>query len=285
MMTLVERLRSGSVGAAQTVISKDMISSVEIPLPLLPEQQRIVTLLDEAFDGIATARAHAEKNLQNARAIFESHLQSVFTQRGDGWAEKRLADVATIINGFAFKSGDFSPHAKVLSIKITNVGVREFVCESDSFLPPAFAETYASFAIKAGSLVIALTRTIISGGLKVAVVPDEFDGALLNQRVAAILVSPNLLNAQFLFGYLSSRYVFDYVKKHVNTLMQPNLSINDLRAMPIALPSTIEQARIADRLEVLKEETQRLEAIYQQKRTALDELKKSLLHRAFNGDL
>ena len=271
-------------GAAQPQITRTNLNPIEIRYPLdSEEQQRIVTLLDEAFDGIATARANAEQNRQNARALFESHLQSVFTQRGDGWAEKRLADVATIINGFAFKSGDFSPHAKVQSIKITNVGVREFVCESDSFLPPAFAETYVSFAIKAGSLVIALTRTIISGGLKVAVVPDEFDGALLNQRVAAILVSPNLLNAEFLFAYLSSQYVFDYVKAHVNTLMQPNLSINDLRAMPIPFPPAIEQERIADRLEVLKEETQRLESLYQRKLTALDDLKRSMLHQAFAG--
>ena len=262
-----------------------LLRELELRYPPLPEQQRIVTLLDEAFDGIATARANAEQNLQNARAIFESHLQSVFTQRGDGWAEKRLADVTTIINGFAFKSGDFSPHAKVQSIKITNVGVREFVCESDSLLPSDFLETYASFSIRAGSIVIALTRTIISGGLKVAIVPDEFDGALLNQRVAAILVSPNLLNAEFLFAYLSSQYVFDYVKAHVNTLMQPNLSINDLRAMPIPLPPAIEQERIADRFEVLKEETQRLESLYQRKLTALDELKKSLLHQAFSGAL
>ena len=63
----------------------EFIESYPIPLPPLPEQQRIVGILDEAFEGIATAKANAEKNLQNARALFESHLQSVFTQRGEGW--------------------------------------------------------------------------------------------------------------------------------------------------------------------------------------------------------
>ena len=61
------------------------IESYPIPFPRLPEQQRIVGILDEAFEGIATAKANAEKNLQNARALFESHLQSVFTQRGEEW--------------------------------------------------------------------------------------------------------------------------------------------------------------------------------------------------------
>ena len=74
----------------QTASINGMLKRFEIPFPPLPEQQRIVGILDEAFEGIATAKANAEKNLQNARALFESHLQSVFTQRGEGWVEKTL---------------------------------------------------------------------------------------------------------------------------------------------------------------------------------------------------
>ena len=73
-----------------------MLERIQIPVPPLPEQQRIVGILDEAFEGIATAKANAEKNLQNARALFESHLQSVFTQRGEGWVEKKLGEVCAI---------------------------------------------------------------------------------------------------------------------------------------------------------------------------------------------
>jgi type I restriction enzyme S subunit len=139
--------------------------------------------------------------------------------------------------------------------------------------------------VRKGSIVIALTRTIISGGLKVAVVPDEYDGALLNQRVASIITIPNLLTSPFLFAYLSTPSVVDYVKARVNTLMQPNLSISDLRSMPIPLPPIREQNQITDHLSMLREETQRLESIYQQKLAALDALKKSLLDQAFTGQL
>ena len=76
---------SGAVGHKR--VAKEFIESYPIPVPPLPEQHRIVAILDEAFDGIATAKANAEKNLQNARALFESHLQSVFTERGEGWVE------------------------------------------------------------------------------------------------------------------------------------------------------------------------------------------------------
>ena len=256
-----------------------------VPLPPLPEQQRIVGLLDEAFAELATAQAHAAQNLQNARALFESHLNAVFTQRGEGWVEKPLNAISTILNGYAFKSTDFSPKASVKCIKITNVGIRKFVAESDSYLPASFPKEYGAVAVNAGSIVIALTRTIIAGGLKVAVVPHEYNRALLNQRVAAIQTDAAVLGSDFLFAYLSTQSVADYVTQHVNTLMQPNLSIADLKALPIAVPSREEQTRITTQLDDLASETQRLTRIYEQKLAALAELKKSLLHQAFSGEL
>ena len=84
---------TGAVGHKR--VSKEFIEEYSIPVPPLAEQQRIVGLLDEAFEGLATAKANAEKNLQNARALFESHLQSVFTQRGPGWVETTLEKIST----------------------------------------------------------------------------------------------------------------------------------------------------------------------------------------------
>jgi len=75
-------------GAGQPFISKGDIQAFEVPLPPLPEQERIVAILDEAFAAIATATANAEKNLANARELFESELNRVFSQKGDGWVEK-----------------------------------------------------------------------------------------------------------------------------------------------------------------------------------------------------
>lgn len=140
-------------------------------------------------------------------------------------------------------------------------------------------------SVKEGSIVLALTRTIIAGGLKVAVVPEEYDGALLNQRVASIVANEKELNSSFLFAYLSTQTVADYVKVRVNTLMQPNLSITDLRMMPIPVPPTSEQSTITEQFESLREETQSLARLYERKCAALEALKKSLLHKAFNGEL
>ena len=285
MLSKKDELVAQATGNAQPNISQIKIRNTNVPLAPLPEQQRIVGILDDTFDGITTAKANAEKNLLNARALFESQLNTVFSQRGEGWVETPLETVASILNGYAFKSTDFSPKKGVKCIKITNVGVREFVPESDGYLPDSFAGEYEKVSVKTGSIVLALTRTIIAGGLKVAVVPDEYNGALLNQRVASIITDDKHLNGAFLFAYLSTQTVVDYVKERVNTLMQPNLSIMDLRSMPIPVPLRSEQNKITEQFDELRTETGRLAAIYDQKLSALETLKKSLLHQAFTGEL
>ena len=272
--------------AAQPKLALERLKTITLSVPeSLAEQKRIVTLLDEAFAHIATAKANAEQNLQNARALFDSHLQSVFSQHGNDWSWKPLETISTILNGFAYKSTDFSPAVGAKCIKITNVGVRHFFCDSSSYLPANFINVLSAVTVRKGSIAMALTRSIIAGGLKVAVVPEEYDGALLNQRVASIETYADRLSSPFLFAYLSTDIAANYVKERVNTLMQPNLSIADLRAMPIPVPPLLLQKAITDQITLLQTETQRLESIYQQKLSALDALKKSLLHQTFSGQL
>lgn len=115
-------------GSTRQAITKAQLQDFFIDFPeSLPEQQCIVTVLDEAFDGIATAKSNAEKNLQNARAIFESHLQSVFTQRGDGWTEKRLADVCAITSTLV------DPR-KTEFIDLTHVGAGNIESKTSAFV-------------------------------------------------------------------------------------------------------------------------------------------------------
>ena len=86
----VDQINATCTGARMPRADMTEALEFDFPLPPLPEQQRIVAILNEAFAGIATAKANAEKSLQKARALFESHLQSVFTERGEGWIEKEL---------------------------------------------------------------------------------------------------------------------------------------------------------------------------------------------------
>ncbi len=249
----------------------------------LPEQQRIVSILDEAFAAIDKAKANAEQNLKNAKELFESYLQGVF-ENGD-WETKTIQEISKVVNGYAFASKDFKPTNTIKSIKITNVGVKEFVEESDNYLPEKLKEILKDFQVREGNIVIALTRTIISAGLKVAVVPASYDGALINQRVAALVPNEKLVNQNFLYYYLTTNGVAKYVLEHVNTLMQPNLSINDLKNLHVPIPSFQLQQSIVSQLDALRMETQKLEAVYRKKIADLEELKKSLLQKAFSGEL
>ena len=279
----------GTIRSGSTVphLTCGAVRELLIPVPSIREQRHIVATLDEALEGIAIARANVEKNLQNARELCCRQLESMFVRGGGGrsWPDRRLEQVAGIINGFAFKGTDFQGEPGVRSIKIANVGVREFVEDDGNYLPSAYAQSYSSQAVSKGSIVLALTRTIIAGGLKVAVVPGAFDGALLNQRVAAIQAHATQLDPSFLFAYLSTRSVVEYVKSRVNTLMQPNLSIADLRQLPVPLPPMPEQRELVKEQNRFNEASRRLESVYCRKLAALDELKRSVLHQAFTGRL
>ena len=278
MVTSIEAIRSGSTVPHLTCAA---IRELSIPVVSMERQRRIVAILDEAFEGIAATEANAYGNLRNAHELATAHLEAAFTSKANAWPERALKDVANIVSGYAFKSADFQPTLGVKSVKITNVGIGEFVADDGNYLPLDFAERYGGFRANAGSIVLALTRTISAGGLKVAVVPAAYDGALVNQRVAAITPKSGELATAFLFAYLSTRRVAGYVKDRVNTLMQPNLSVADLRALPVPIPEPAVQLAIADQMAKFQLQARALECVYRRKLSALGDLKKSLLHQAF----
>ncbi len=265
-------------GAAQPNLSAQSLTQFIIPLPPLPEQQRIVGILDEAFACIATAKANAEKNLQNARAIFESHLQSVFTQRGPGWVDAKLDDVCRFQNGFAFKSSSFKqsgcPILRISNIQDGRVDTEKLVF----FDPKDYRDNLDRYRIVKGDFLIAMSGAT-TGKLGFNTESTVF---YLNQRVGKFEPGKKL-NKRLLYYFLSTK-----VKENLRISAgsaQPNLSTEQIKGFVLPLPGIDEQARIVVALESLSEKTQRLESIYQRKLAALEALKKSLLHQAFSGEL
>ena len=271
-------------GATTPHLYQRDIKEFPVYFPPLPEQQRIVSILDEVFEGIGKAVANVERNLENSRELFESYLNGVFKPSGSR-KEKQIKNITTVVSGHNFKSGDFSDKNEIKSIKITNVGVQKFVQNDTNRLPQEFSENYTKYRIPSGSIVIALTRSIISNGLKVAIVPPDYHRALLNQRVAALIGKPDNISTEFLYYYLCSSSVVDYVMKKANTLMQPNLSIKDLKALKVPTPSLDEQDKMVSALKCIQKKTLNIEGIYQQQLNSLAELKQSILQKAFTGEL
>ena len=160
-----------------------------------------------------------------------------------------LGDAAQVTSGYSFDSKDFAKENQIKTIKIANVGVREFVAGDESNLPSGFCEKYCDFVVRNDDLVIALTRSIISTGLKVAVVPREYDRSLLNQRVASIREKTNVSDNKFIYFSLCSDSAYRYVEEKARSLMQPNLSIVDLKKFQIPLPPLATQQVIVAEIE------------------------------------
>lgn len=266
-------------GATVDRISIKDFPSFPIAVPPLPEQQRIVALLDEAFAGLATAKANAEQNLRNARAIFESHLQAVFSQRGEGWVETRLEEVCVLQNGFAFKSSTFKP-CGVPILRISNIqdGRIDAANRIVFFDPNDYRENLDRYRIVKGDLLIAMSGAT-TGKLGFNTEDKVY---YLNQRVGKFEPTERL-DKRFLYHFLSTK-VEENLGISAGTA-QPNLSTEQIKGFVLPLPSIEEQQRIVDGLETLSTETQHLTRLYERKLAALEELKKALLHQAFNGEI
>lgn len=273
------QMESLQKGASYPAVTDGDVRSQEISFPPLPEQQRIVALLDEAFAGLTTAKANAERNLQNARAIFESHLQSVFTQSGPGWSEHTLGDLIEIQNGYAFKSTDYTETGYFV-IRISNVQDGEITLANPKFIKMA-DKKLERFILNEGDILISLTGNIG----RVGIIQEDQLPAVLNQRVARIAIKGLSADRDFLFRFLLSRNFRESLQEAGHGAAQQNVSTKEIESVQISLPDKKEQRRIVEEFDSFAAEIQHLTRLYERKLAALEELKKSLLHQAFNGEL
>ena len=244
-----------SRGATVHRLTTDLIRSVEFLLPPLPEQRRIVGILDEAFEGIATAKANAEKNLQNARALFESHLH------GEHAEKALLGDLVNI------KTGKLDANAAVEGGRYPF-----FTCSR---------EIYAidKYAFDCEAILLAGNNAV--GDFNVKHYKGKFNAY---QRTYVITVNEK---KRVLYRFLYFQ-MFKSLKKFKAQSVGAGtkfLKLGMIKDLEISLPSLDEQQRIVSTMDFIREETQRLASLYERKLAALEELKKSLLHQAFSGRL
>lgn len=268
-------------GAGTTMlhVSKGSMDERDISIPSIHEQQRIVAMLDQAFEGIAKARANAEQNLQNTRALFESHLQSVFTQRGEGWVDKTLDQVCIVERGSSprpikdffttdadgvnwIKIGDTEEGGKYVyttAQKITIEGAKQsrFVKEGDFILTNSMSYG-RPYIMK------------ISGYIH-----DGWFVLRLNEA----------LDSDYFYYLLSSSFVQSQFTRLASGSVVKNISGDLVKMVNLPIPPIEHQHLIVKKLLGISSETQRLEALYQRKIELLNELKKSLLQQAFAGEL
>jgi len=257
-----------------------LLAELEIAYPPLPEQQRIVGLLDEAFAGLATAQANAKKNLQNARALFESHLQAVFTQRGKGWVETVIGDCIRFIDYRGKTPVKTESGIRLITAKNVKMGyLQETPME---FIAASGYKSWMTRGIPQKGDVLFTTEAPLANVAQL----DTDEKVAFAQRIIIMQPDAAKLDSAFLKYLLLSQPVQQRIRTKGTGATVQGIKASLLRTIDVSFPNTLaEQEAIVAKLHGLTTETQRLESLYQQKLAALAALKKSLLHQAFTGAL
>jgi type I restriction enzyme S subunit len=280
-------------GTANPHMGHKNFSLTPIPIPPLPQQKQIVVTLEKAFAAIDTAKANAEQNLQNAKELFESYLQNIFENKGDDWEEKTISEI--VENGILSKPLDGN-HGETHPVKsdFKESGV-PFVMSKDlaeglvnqktcHFISREQADLLRKGFSVDGDVLLTHKGTIG----RVAILKTDLDYVMLTPQVTYYRV----LNKEVLYN----RYLFYYLKspifqKPMNEIAgigstRAYIGITKQRELKIRFPNNLNlQKEIAERLDALSLEIKKLEAIYAQKVEDLDEMKKSVLQKAFSGEL
>jgi len=283
ILSLNDDIYSLARGAAQKNLNVDAFKKLEISVVPLAEQKRIVAILDEVFANIEQARANTEQNLKNARELFESYLQQVFSQRDEGWIETNLGCIAEFKNGL-----NFSQSSKGEKLKV--VGVKDF--KSNFMVPFEQLETIQidgdlseAYELKENDIITVRSngnRRLIGRCLLMGKIDNKtsYSGFTIRIRLSNKNISP-----KFLAYYLKSSSTHELLINSGEGANISNLNQKILNSLPIVFPHFDQQIQLVDAIEKVEQESQELEKVYANKLILIEELKKSILQKAFTGGL
>ena len=281
-----EIAKSGAGASGQTELARTVLeNNFKIAYPsLLNEQQHIVSILDEAFAAIAKAKANTEKNLQNAKELFESYLQNVFANPGEDWGEKKLEDVCDLISKGSspkWQGVNYVDKPGVLFITSENVGENILLLDERKYVEEKFNIKDNKSILKNGDVL----TNIVGASIGRTAIFDIDDIANINQAVCLIRCKSKLLFNEFLMYLLNSPLTKQHLHDNEVNNARANLSLGFFRSLSISLPPFIVQIELVKKIKQYHLQTKKLETIYQQKLNDLEELKKSILQKAFRGEL
>ena len=255
--------------------------AVVVVIAPLDQHFRFVAEIEKQFSRLDEAVANLKRVKANLKRYKAAVLKASFEGVVREWPESRFADVCQIVSGFAFKSVDFC-ESGLPAIKIANVGYSEFLWKDQEYLPQSFLSKYQSFVVRPGDLLLALTRPITNGTVKVCRYPDDAPLALLNQRVAVLRPSEKV-KPEFMLGLLQSEIFKEQLNDALSETLQPNLSPVDLKKFSVRLPCVQEQLHMVDevdrRLSIIRESDAQVDASLKR----AERLRQSILTRTFSG--
>jgi len=259
-----------AAGSTVRNLNIGLVKRVKVLLPALPEQQRIVSILDKAFKSIDQAIANTEKNLANARELFESYLNNVFTQKGEGWVEVSLSDVCQLISGQHIDSKDYN---------IIEKGIGYLTGPSDFGLINPVVSKWTEHP-KRTALLNDILVTVKGSGVGKANLMTHGELAISRQLMA---IRSNEVNIKLLYRFIKTRY--SYFQSLANGAAIPGISRPDVLGLTLSLPKRSLQNELAIKIDSIANEVDNLDEVYKKKIFSLNELKQSLLQKAFSGQL
>jgi type I restriction enzyme S subunit len=277
----VDLLNSLGTGATFKELSAAKLKEVAIPVPPADEQRRLVGILDQAFEGIATAKTNAEQSLRSARALLESHLEVVFKRRGTGWAVRRLGDVVTrLTNGYVGPTRNIYQQSGVPYLLARHVKNNRLLFDGKTFISDEFNRKNKKSLLRAGDVLLVQSGHIGHS----AVVTEEHEGHNCHAMIVISAAEGAYIGA-FLSLFFNSTGMKETFQKIRSGSTVPHLTCGEVKEVLVPLPDLATQQRVVDHARELERESRRLGGTYERKLEKLDNLRHSFLHQAFTGQL
>jgi len=270
-------------GAAQPHVYAKDLAKIPIPLPPLEEQQRIVAVLDEAFEGLARARAHAEANLQNARELFESYLGAIFSRHDADWINAPLQEL--VESDCKLSYGIVQPGDEVSGglpiVRPTDLGERIITLDGLKRISPERANGYARTELKGTEILLCVRG---STGV-VSMASEELEGANVTRGIVPVRFEPDRIDQKLGYYQFLSKPVQDQIRSGTYGAALMQINIRDLRQIKFVVPPLDQQEELVERIESVARDFDTLVENYTRKVSDMDDLRQSLLQKAFAGEL
>jgi type I restriction enzyme, S subunit len=266
-------------GTSIPQLTVPMVKKYEIPIPPLPIQKKIVSILDKAFKKISKAKENVEKNLKNTKEVFESYLHNVFENKGEGWEEWRLGDICEKTKNIKWQ--DYSDE-EFQYIDLSSVSRNTLLVTNTTMVNQKNAPSRAKKIILEDDIIFGTTRPTLK---RVAKITNELDGQICSTGFTVLRPIKELVLSDLIYYYLQTRKFMNKMKILQKGASYPAVTDSEIKNQSLFLPTISKQLAIFKKLDTLSKKTRLLEKIYIQKLNDLEKLKQSILQKAFIGEL
>ena len=267
-------------GMAQPKLNQTKLNEIPIPLPPLPEQIRIVAILDEAFASIDQAKANTERNLANARELFDSYLNRVFEEKGEGWEKSAIKDVISFIDYRGRTPQKTESGMRLITAKNVKMGFLQPFPEE--YVDPEIYDSWMTRGIPRKGDVLFTTEAPLGNVAQL----DTSEQVVFAQRVIIMQPDRNILRPKFLRFALMPSIMQSRIHENGTGATAKGIKAKVLKSIEVPYPCSLSvQEQLENLFEKCWESKLELVDRFERKLNTLGNLKQSILKKAFTGEL